>query len=68
MLSKASMGLVLAAALLASTVACDNAEKRAKECAARCIAEAETCQKRHEANCEARGRTCGQACERNVTK
>jgi hypothetical protein len=63
-MTKTSMKLLLPALLIASLMSCT--DKRAKECANKCAAEAEACQHRHEQNCEARGRECGQACEREA--
>ena len=49
---------------LGSLAGC-GAEKRLKECASRCQAEAETCTHKHEQNCAERGRKCADACEHN---
>jgi|HubBroStandDraft_1064217.scaffolds.fasta_scaffold1233689_1 hypothetical protein len=59
-----SMRLILTALLLATLAGC-GAEKRLKECAARCQAEEESCGHRREQNCVERGRKCAEECERN---
>jgi hypothetical protein len=57
------MRLILTLILLATVVSCGT-EKRIKECAARCEAEAESCAHRRESNCVERGKRCGEGCER----
>jgi hypothetical protein len=55
--------LVLGSLLLCG--ACGT-EKRVKECVSRCEAEGESCARRKEPNCAARGRECAEACEHNA--
>jgi hypothetical protein len=59
------MRLFLTLAVLASLAGC-GAEKRLKECAVRCKAEAESCERRREPNCVERGKRCAEGCERNA--
>jgi hypothetical protein len=62
------VGLSLAASFLVAAIGGCGTEKRVKECVSRCEAEGQSCERRREANCAARGRVCAEGCERNAGK
>ena len=55
------LSVTLMASLLTPLSGCGT-EKRAKECAARCEAEAKTCAERKEKDCSEKGKKCAEAC------
>jgi hypothetical protein len=57
------VSFAIVASVTVSLFACGT-EKRMKECAAHCQAEAESCSKRKEKDCAERVRKCGEECEK----